>query len=355
MTRIPSAVRRHDGDSPKKPSYWTMLKETVWSWSEDKAMKLSAALALYTILSLAPLLVITIKVMSVVLGPKVASGQVQRQMDMLIGQAGSQAVKDMIANATLTGSGVVATVISFVILLFSASAVFGELQDSLNTIWEVKPRPDLSWWVTIRKRLLSMGMVFVIAFLLMVSLFVSTMLTTVTGRLIGNAGWVALVTDVVVSVVVVSALIAMVFRVLPDVRLGWRDVIMGALLTGVLFKAGQYLLGLYFRFGSSTSAYGAAGSFVAVLLWVYYSSWILFFGAEFTKAWVRAHGRRIAPDADAVKVTDGERAQQGMVSPERLERKARQHGGPLGKDVPGPRRPAAPPSSEWEVKEREWD
>jgi membrane protein len=162
-------------------------------------------------------------------------------------------------------------------------------------------------------------------------------------------------TDVVVSVVVVLALIAMIFRVLPDVRLGWRDVFAGALLTGVLFKAGQYLLGLYFRFGSSTSAYGAAGSFVAVLLWVYYSSWILFFGAEFTKAWIGAHGRHIEPDEDSVKVTEGERAQQGMVSQDRLECKARQQAAQPGRDVPGPARRAEPRSSEWEVKEQEWD
>jgi membrane protein len=332
-----------------------MLKQTASDWSEDKAMKLSAALALYTILSMAPLLVITIKVLSLVFGSSVASKQVQQQMDMLIGPAGSQAVADMVGHATQPGSGVVAKVVSFVILLFSASAVFGELQDSLNTIWEVRQRPDVSWWVTIRKRLLSMGMVFVIAFLLLVSLFVSTALTTVTGRLIGSAGWVALVTDVVVSVVVVSVLIAMLFRVLPDVRLGWRDVMVGAVVTGVLFKVGQYVLGLYFRYGSSTSAYGAAGSFVAVLLWVYYSAWILFFGAEFTKAWVRAHGRWVVPDQDSVKVTDGERAQQGMVSQERLERKARQQ--QPGKDVSGPgrRSGAEPRSSEWEVKEREWD
>jgi membrane protein len=133
---------------------------------------------------------------------------------------------------------------------------------------------------------------------------------------------------------------------------------MGAVVTGVLFKAGQYVLGLYFRYGSSTSAYGAAGSFVAVLLWVYYSAWILFFGAEFTQAWAKGHGRRIVPDDEAVKVTDGERAQRGMVTGERLERKTREQQPAPGKGAAGPERRGGaeqPRSSEWEVKEQEWD
>lgn len=357
MSKTPAPSSGHAAPSVTA-SFPAMLKQTALDWYEDKAMKLSAALALYTILSLAPLLVITIKVLSVIFGQRVAAGQVQQQMDMLIGPAGSDAVSDMIGHASQPGSGVVATAVSFVILLFSASAVFGELQDSLNTIWEVRTRPDVSWWVTIRKRLLSMGMVFVVAFLLLVSLFVSTALTAVTGRLVGDAGWVALTTDAVVSVIVVSLLIAMIFRLLPDVRLRWRDVIVGALITGVLFKAGQYVLGLYFRYGSSTSAYGAAGSFVAVLLWVYYSAWILFFGAEFTQAWVKGHGRRIVPDADAVKVTDNQRAQRGMVSDERLARKAATQPGAPDKDAYGPShddRTPEPRSSKPEARQRDCD
>jgi membrane protein len=297
-----------------------MLKQTAADWAEDKAMKLSAALALYAILSLAPLLVVSIKILSMIFGQKAAAGQVQRQMNMLVGHAGSQAVQEMIANAAKPGAGVVATLISLAIVLFSASGVFGELQDSLNIIWEVKPKPHQGVWATVKSRLLSIGMVFTIAFLLLISLFISTLLTTLTGSLLPSASAaIAIAIDILVSIVVVSALMAMIFRILPDVKVAWRDVLVGALLTGILFKLGQYGLGLYFKFGSSTSAYGAAGSFVAVLLWVYYSAWILFFGAEFTQVWSKSHGRWPEPSDNAVKVTDEDRAQLGMVSPKRLQ------------------------------------
>lgn len=360
MTAIPAD---HHDETPKarknpkgKASLFTILKETVSDWSEDKAMKLSAALALYTILSLAPLMVLSIKILAIFMRDRSAD-VVQKQMDALIGAAGSQAIHEMIANASKPGQGTVATIISAVILLFSASGVFGELQDSLNTIWEVKPKPNAGWWVMIRKRLLSMGMVFVIAFLLLVSLLVTTVLSTMTGWVLGDAAaWIAIPVDIVVSVAVVTLLIGAIFKVLPDVNIGWRDVLIGALVTAVLFKAGQYLLGLYFKFGSSTSAYGAAGSFVAVLLWVYYSAWILFFGAEFTQVWARRHNRKITPTKDAVPVTEEERAQQGMASEERLARKSAARQEAPGKSAPGPdshRRPRL--TSEWEVKEREWD
>jgi membrane protein len=367
MTSIPAPADRQPSETSTErkakadahnTSPWAILKQTVSDWSEDKAMKLSAALALYAIISLAPLLVISIKVLSMIFGDEAAAGQVGRQMSMLVGQAGAQAINDMIKHASQPGQGILATIISLVVLIFSASGVFGELQDSLNTIWGVKPRPNLGWWITIKNRLLSMGMVFVIAFLLLISMAVSTVLTTVTGWLLGpDAGWIGIGTDIIVSVVVVTLLVAAIFRVLPDARIGWRDVILGALITAVLFKIGQYGLGLYFRFGSSTSAYGAAGSFVAVLLWVYYSAWILFFGAEFTKVWAVRHGRRIVPTSDAIKLTDEDRAQQGIASDEHLERRTvatRQQQTPPGKDVPGPeKRPSR--GAEWEIKEREWD
>lgn len=355
MTGIPALTpRRDEPPAPHHTSVGAVLKEALYEWSEDKAMRLSAALALYTILSLAPLLVITIKVLSLMFGKEFATGQVQRKMDLLIGSVGSKAVQDIIASASKPGAGIIATAISSIILIWSASAVFGELQDSLDTIWKVKPKPNASWWVTIRKRLLSIGMIFVVAFLLLVSLVISTTLTMVAGRFVGEAGWGTLGTDAVVSVVGVSLLIAMIFRILPDVRLAWRDVIVGAVVTGILFKVGQYLLGLYFRFGTSANAYGAAGSFVAILIWVYYSSWILYFGAEFTKVWVKHKGRSIVPAADAVPVTEEERARQGMVSRERLDRTARRQE-PPGRDAAGPGRRAEPQSSDWEVKEQEWD
>jgi membrane protein len=356
MTTASAPATRHDDSSQQPTSVFSMLKQTVADWSEDKAMKLSAALALYTILSLAPLMLIAIKVLTMFMGEG-AKSQVKNQMTALVGSAGGQAIAEMIDKSSKSGSGTIATIISLVILLVSASGVFGELQDSLNTIWEVKPKPGQGILATIKNRLLSMGMVFVIAFLLLVSLLVSTLLTTLTGYVIDPSNaWVAIPVDIVVSIVAVTLLIGAIFKFLPDVKLGWRDIIVGAFVTSVLFKLGQYGLGLYFKYGSSTSAYGAAGSFVAVLLWVYYSAWILFFGAEFTQVYAKAHGREIEPTANAFKVTEEDRAQQGIPTADRLERKSRGADTP-GKNVPGPseRRSPSRSTSEWEVREREWD
>jgi len=273
---------------------------------------LSAALSLYAVLSLAPLLVISLKLFSIMFGPDVASRQVESQMQQLIGPAGAAAIKDMLLQAAHRNAGIFATVLSFILLFFTASAVFGELQDDLDIIWNVKPRPDVPWWQTIENRFLSMAMVFVIMFLLLVSMIVSAGLTALTHHIAGNAAFAAFATDFVVSMVIVSISITLLFRFVPDVRIDWRDVFLGALVTAVLFKLGQYVLGLYFRFGSTTSAYGAAGSFVAVLLWVYYSGWILFFGAEFTSVYAKSRGRGFQPTEEAVPLSRHDRVAQDM-------------------------------------------
>ena len=308
-----------------------VAKQTVSDFGEDRAMRLAAALACYTILSLAPLIVVTLKVVSIL--PGVGPGVVESQLDQLVGQAGAKAIGDMIANAQAPGSGTLATIVSLIILLFSASGVFAELQDSMNTIWEVKPKPTLGWMSTIKKRFLSMGMVFAIIFLLLVSMLVTGALHAVVDRVLGGgdgqAGFFATafsyVVEFVSTVLVVWLAFMAIFKYLPDVKIPWRDVWLGALVTAVLFKIGQYLLAIYFAYGSTTSAYGAAGSLVAVLLWAYYSACILFVGAEFTQAYVHAQGRRIVPDEDAVPVTEEQRAQQGLVRQHDLE--TAEHGG----------------------------
>lgn len=305
---------RNDSASPgtggrlKRFGQW--LKTALSDWIEDKAVKFSAALAFYVILSLAPLLVIILKITSMVLGDEAATQQVEQQLDQLIGSAGAQAINDMLTHASQPGSGLVATIISFAILVFSASAVFGELQDSLNTIWEVKARPDQGWWQTIRGRFFNMAMVFVIAFLLLVSLFFSTLLAAAGHLIFGESKWLAMGLDIVASVAVAWVLVGALLYLLPDVEISWRDVALGALITAVLFKLGQYGMGLYFRFGSTTSPYGAAGSLVAVLLWAYYSGWIFFYGAEFTQVYARAHNRGLKPTESAVWLTDEDRARR---------------------------------------------
>ena len=329
----------------------TLLKRAYDEFSEDKAMRLAAALACYTILSLAPLVVITMKVTTWTLRDEAKSGQVQAQMTQLVGPAGAQAISDMIASDKTNNSGVFATILSLAILLFSASGVFAELQDSMNTVWEVKPRPDMSWWDLIKKRFLSMGMVFGIIFLLLVSMFVTSTLSVALDKVVGggddNAGFLAkaaaFVADFVITVLVVGVLFTMIFKYLPDVKIRFRDVWLGGLLTAVLFKFGQYGLAAYFKYGSTTSAYGAAGSLVAVLLWAYYSACILLFGAEFTQVSAKMFGARIEPDKDAVPVTDEERAQHGMPrqrdvqeSADAVAQGAGHHGGIAAADVCAP-------------------
>jgi membrane protein len=308
------------------PPHWRprallpILKETINDWLEDKAMRLSAALAFYTILSLAPLLVITLKIVGAILKNKEsARDQMLDQISDLMGWHVAQAVKPMIETAGRPGGGHLAAVISSAVLLFSATGVFAELQDSMNTIWGVKPVPNRGLWDFLRHRLLSLAMVLGTGFLLLVSMFVTTVSDALAEYVAGNSKAVALVLDIVVSFGVSSVLFAAIFKFLPDVKLSWRHVWLGAVITAACFIVGKYALALYFRFASPTSAFGAAGSLAAVMLWVYYSSFILFFGAEFTKVWSIHHlGHRVVPHEHAVKVTEEDRAQQGIPSGKRL-------------------------------------
>lgn len=286
------------------------------AWNRDNAMRLSAAVAMYTILSLSPLLVITIKVTALILGEEAAGGQVRRQAEALLGPLGAKAVEGMIVNTTKPGAGVLATVLSVVVLVYTASGVFNELRDSLNAVWRVQPKTGRGILAVLRDRLLSVGMVFVIGFLLLVSQVISVTLTVMSQFVLGDTGWTAVAVDLVVSTVVITALFAALFRILPDVKLSWRDVLFGSVVTAVLFKLGQFLLSLYFTYGTTASAYGAAGSFVVVLLWVYYSCWILFYGAELIQERAELFGQRIEPSADAAKVDDDTEKQWHGKEPE---------------------------------------
>lgn len=281
------------------------LKETASNWMGDNAMRLSAALSLYTILSLAPLLVITIKVLGILWrNADSARANIMHQLTDLMGSDAAKAVQPMLNGGAKHGSGLLASAISFVVLIFSATGVFIELQDSMNTIWGVKPKPNQGIRGFVRNRLLSVGMVFGIAFLLLVSMFVSAVLEAIAKHVAADTKWLAFLLDIVVSFGVITVLFAGIFKFLPDAKVRWKHVWLGAVLTACLFTVGKYGLALYFKYGTPTSAFGAAGSLAAVLLWVYYSSFILFFGAEFTKVWALAHDHAIVPDDHAVKVNE---------------------------------------------------
>ncbi len=269
----------------------TLTKRTFQQWSDDEAPKLGAALAFYSMLSIGPLLLIAVSVAGLVISHDQAGRYIIQQMRGLVGNDGARALETVIANARNASQGVVATIIGLVTLLISAAGFFGQLQAALNTIFKA-PKAKSSVGDFIKKRLLSFGMVIGICLLLLSSLVISAALAGVTGlfgdslpSLFLQAG------NVLLSLVVSTLLFAAAFKVLPDVKILWRDLWLGAVLTAVLFAIGKSLIGLYLGRSSFSSTYGAAGSLIVLLVWVYYSAQIIFFGAEFTQVYAEARGR----------------------------------------------------------------
>lgn len=292
-----------------------LFKKTFAEWSEDKAVRLAAALAYYTIIALAPLLILIISIIGLVFGKDAAQGQIVGQISSLVGQQSAEAIQSIIANANQPKSGVIASTLGVLTLLFGASGVFGELQDGLNTVWEVQPKEGRGIWGLIKDRFLSLAMVFGVGFLLLVSLVISAGLAalgTFLNDILPLPEIVMQVLNFIVSMAVITLLFAMIYKFLPDVTITWGDVWIGAILTGLLFTIGKLLLGLYIGKSSVGSVYGAAGSLVVILVWVYYSAQILFFGAEFTQVYANQYGSHIKPSKDAVPVTEETRGEQGV-------------------------------------------
>ncbi|MBN3898828.1 MAG: YihY/virulence factor BrkB family protein [Nostoc sp. NOS(2021)] len=286
---------------------WKLLQETFKEWSEDKASRLAAALAYYTIFSIAPLLIIVIAIAGAVFGEEAARGQIVGQIQGLVGPDGAQFIQTAIQNANKPKTGAIASIISVVVLLLGATGLFTELQDSLNTIWEVKPKPGRGVSNMIRLRFLSFAMVIGIGFLLLVSLVISTglaALVTYFSNLLPGVDFLWQILNFILSFAITTFLFGLIFKVLPDVKIAWSDVLIGAILTSFLFSIGRFLLGQYLGNGSFGSAYGAAGSLVVILAWVNYAAQILFFGAEFTQVYARRYGSGITPTKNAVPLSD---------------------------------------------------
>jgi len=309
---------------------FNLLKETFREWREDGATRLAAALAYYTTFSLAPLLVLIIAIAGLVGGHEAAQNQTMTQVEELLGAEGREFVQGMIQSASRPATGLAATLIGVVTLLFGALGVFGELQNSLNTIWEVKPKPARGFLDGIKRfildRLLSFTMVLGIGFLLLASLVVSAALSAL-GEYIGNTWpladlWLQLI-NFVISFIVVMLLFAMIFKFLPEVNIAWKDVWLGAAVTSVLFSLGKFLIGFYLGRSEVGNTFGAAGSLAILLIWIYYSAQILFFGAEFTQVYANRYGSKIVPDPDMVRITEQERAQKGIPHRETLEKAKR--------------------------------
>ena len=293
-----------------------LLKATFNDWMEDNALRLSAALAYYSIFSIAPLLVIAISVAGLVLGEEAARGQLADQLNEYVGPQAAASVQSMVQSASKPSEGWTGAVVGVVTLLLGAAGVFGQLKDALNTIWEVKAKGGAGVMGFLRARLLNFGMVLVIGFLLLTSLVMTTALAALNGyfeRLVGIPPFVGGLLAFCVSFGVVTTLFAFIFKVLPDARIEWRHVWIGAVVTALLFELGKFGLSFYLGRASTASSFGAAGSVVVILLWVYYASCILLFGAEFTQIYARESGHEILPSAGAVAVTAESRAQQGLV------------------------------------------
>jgi len=271
------------------------VRRAVAEWSNDRVPRLSAALAYYTMLSIGPLLIFSLKLTGALLGEEAARGQIESYVRSNVGAQGAKAIEEMIAHAGENGAGVLAAIIGGVVLLFSASGVFGELQGSLDTIWKVEPKSSGGWFALVKDRFWSMTLVLGVGFLLLVSLVISTVLAGATAFI--HADTLAVLGEllnIVVSIGVITVLFALMFKILPHAPVAWSDVWIPAAATAVLFTIGKTLLGWYLARGATTSVYGAAGSLVALLIWVYYAAQIFFFGAELSK--VRAQRRgAIAP------------------------------------------------------------
>lgn len=292
-----------------------LFKAAYSEWSEDKASRLAAAVAYYTILSLSPFLIVVLAIVGLAFGKEAAQGEIVDEMQNFVGTQGAEAIQSIIVNASKPKTGIVATLLGVATLLFGASGVFGELKDGLNTIWEVEAKTERGFVGLIKDRFISLAMVMGVGFLLLVSLIMSAGLA-VLGKYIGDRlpvpTTVLEIINFILSFVVITLLFALMYKVLPDVIISWRDVWIGAAITSFLFTVGKFLLGFYLGRSGIASAYGAAGSLILVLAWIYYSAQILFFGAEFTQVYANRYGSHIKPGKDAIPVTEAITARQGM-------------------------------------------
>jgi len=289
---------------------WRLMKDAASDWSRDRAPRLGAALAYYTVFSLVPFLVVVIAVIGLVFGEVAAQSAILSQIAELVGEQTAAAIKDMIQRADQPSTGLFATAVAVATLLIGASGVFGQLQDALNTVWGVEPKEGRGVWGFIKDRFLSFVAVLGTGFLLLVSLILSSALAAFGkwfGGLLPLPEAVLQLMNFALSFLVVTGLFALIFKVLPDAKVAWRDVWIGAALTSALFTIGKFALGVYLGKSNVASAYGATGSLVLVLLWVYYSAQILLYGAEFTQVYANRVGERIVPTPDA-KVTDPHKA-----------------------------------------------
>src|SRR5437899_587515 len=309
--RIAAPPRKRETRAMDPRQAWRLARRTVEAWTEDYAPSMGAALSYYALFSIAPLLLIVIGVAGFFFGEEAARGEMFGQLAALIGAQGARAIEGLVASARQPQSGVLAMLVGTALLIGGASTVFGELQNALDRIWRAPARKESKgWWKLLRTRVLSFGMILGIAFLLMVSLVLSALVSAM------GKWWGLHVVDLALSVALTTLLFAMIYKLIPRVRIAWRDVWVGAAVTAALFALGKWLIGLYIGKSSVTSAFGATGSLVELMLWVYYSAQIFLLGAEFTRVFAEEHGLRAPSSAEGqVPVTTPLRVQAAANSP----------------------------------------
>ena len=301
-------------------SAFRILKDTFQSFLDDRALKFSASLSYYTVFSLAPLLLLMISLASVFFGREAIQGQIFGEINGLIGNEAAAQIQSIIKNMELSGKTTLAVIIGGITLLIGATSVFGEIQDSINIIWRVKAKPKRSWIKWVKDRLLSSSLIVGLGFLLIVSLMINGVLLALSEWLKNYFPDVTLIIfqigNVLLSFIVIMTLFGVIFKVLPDAKIAWKDVRSGAFFTACLFMLGRYLIGLYINYSATGSAYGAAGSLIIILVWVYYTAAILYFGAEFTRVYAEYTGARIEPADYAVYVELLEKEKDVVILPD---------------------------------------
>jgi membrane protein len=283
---------------------WTVLKETYKSFGDDKVTKLSGSLAYSTVFSLGPLLVVIIALCSLFFSREAVQGQIYNQLKSFLGTDTAAQLQLLIKTAVINGKGVIAVIIGGITLLIGATSVFNEIQDSINDIWGIKAKPKKSWLQMIRNRFLSFSLIVSLGFLLLVSLSISAVIEAFSNKLRASYPQMTViifyVINILITFMITAIIFAVIFKVLPDAQIKWKDVASGAMATAVLFMLGKFAISFYISKSNVGSTFGAAGSLVVLLLWIYYSSVILYYGAEFTKAYAIHYGTPILPASYAV-------------------------------------------------------
>lgn len=284
--------------------YWGILKQSVSEFGEKEILKKSAALAYYTVFSLAPILIIIITVAQFFYGREAIEGSIFGQIKGFVGDTAAAQIQELIRNAAISGKSTIATIISIVTLILTATGVFTEIQDSINNIWHLRANPTSGFMKIVINRLMSFSMVVSLGFILLVSLVINAAIeafgNVINEWLPGVSVYLIYVINLLLSLGIITILFGIIFKVLPDAKIRWKDVLAGALFTAILFMIGKALIALYLAKSNVTSSYGAAGSIIVILLWVYYSAIILYFGAVFTRVYAQCKGCRIYPNDYAV-------------------------------------------------------